>query len=555
MSQIDPDILLTFIEEVSDVTEKLQELLRSSEDQTLADDEVKELSRLLHNIKGTSASVGFTHFPKMVHHLEDFIAPFKEKSATAQLSRAYFVNLIGKITDACETLRSGLSEEVVASELQSTFDETFNANGILRDNQNITPNLKDQKSNGEIELGKSPQENKVGSKFLRVPEQVIENMYSLIEELVQVRGSMAFTHRLLPPQEVRNLSELDERLSIITRKLTNSIITSRLVSFKKVAERLERIADQYSRSSTKKIKVDFENSDAFFDKTIIDSIPDLLIHILKNSLDHGLESIEERLESKKAAEGRVLIRCERNIDSYLIHISDDGRGIDPDKVGKIAIKKNLRTQDDIRKMSIKDIQRLIFEPGFSTAEKITETSGRGVGMDAVVEGVSRLGGIVDFESEPGKGTHFKIVFPVSLKIGDFLIAKVDNLFCAFSTRNVNRVLKRGSTDHQFNSNKNIALQLNESFVPAISLPLLLCKKPELEKEIVICTIDNEEVAVLVEEIIGKESSVIKSIDQDLAKTSPYTGSAILSNGKVALHIDPSKLKKYIQGNVENGKAS
>lgn len=527
-----------FLEEASDILDKLRSLLSESNAEFLSDDEVKEFSRLLHNLKGSSASVGLNHYSKLIHHIEDLIAPFKEVSARTRLKKDYTLLITDRMEDCGRNLLSGVAEEALIQEslnwLGSTFTTTATGEPQIA--------LESPAETHELKDAKKPIAKEDAS--LRIPESVLDNIFQLVEELAQIKNSYQYQHRV-PTPPMDSLQDTDDRFEIILRKLNRNVLASRLVSFEKVAQRMQRIVDQYLKSSEKKITLELTQVTTEMDKAVVDGIPELLIHLIKNALDHGIEPPKDRAANGKPEEAKIELICSKDADSYRITVRDDGRGIDPARVGRVALEKGVITTDQLSAMEESEIQELIFKPGFSTAEKITDVSGRGVGMDAVLAGIHRLGGRLELQSEVGNGTRISLIFPSSLRFIDVFVVTCGEHLVLLPLKEVLCVQPLTAEQLAIHQAGESFLDLEDGIVEVVDLREWLGFPRSVPAEVlVLLRYGDRRIGVMTDRVQTRTSCVIKPLHKSFESHPWYQGGVILGNGEVSMVLDLHALIRH-----------
>jgi two-component system, chemotaxis family, sensor kinase CheA len=296
-----------------------------------------------------------------------------------------------------------------------------------------------------------------------------------------------------------------------------------------------------ARQQNKQIDLIIEGEETELDKTVLEQMYDPLVHLLRNAVDHGVESPEIREKLGKPPAGRIWLLSRHEKGGVLIEVADDGGGIDPEKIREVAVGKGLLTQEEARLMSDDLAIRFMFTPGFSTSVKVSEVSGRGVGMDVVRENVQRLRGVLDVETAVGKGTVIRIQLPLTLAILDVLLVKVAGLTYALQLNMVSETMLIDASEIS-------AIEKNEViFVRGKALPLkklgslLKCASPSADIKgpvpVVIVRLAEKRVALAVDELLGKQEVVMKSIGDYLGRVEGIEGASVLADGSVTLIVD------------------
>ena len=335
-----------------------------------------------------------------------------------------------------------------------------------------------------------------------------------------------------------------DNIDRLTSELQDLVMRIRMVPIEHIFNRFPRLVRDISRKAGKKVNFIIEGKEIEVDRTVLEEIGEPILHLLRNAVDHGIEPPEQRKKMGKSPEGTVRLVAERKRDHILIIVEDDGAGIDPEKVKKKAIEKGLINEKEANAMTAQQLIDLIFLPGFSTAEKITETSGRGVGMDVVKTKIESLGGSVNIETAVGKGTKVTLTLPLTLAIVKAMLIEAADQTYAIPLSLINEVIAIRKIEVKKIGNLQ-AIKLRDKVLPIFHLRKLL-GYPEYKKEKYDALIINKGSAyfgLIVDSILGMQEIVIKTLDESLKKIRGIAGVTILGNGKVVLILDPIALIK------------
>jgi len=384
---------------------------------------------------------------------------------------------------------------------------------------------------------------------IRIDVSRVENLMNLSGELVLGRNRLEqITANLLSGDLSKdNLKELEEttsQIDFITSEIQASVMRMRMIPIGKLFQKAPRIVRDLAKQFNKKIQLIMEGEETEIDKGIIDELSDPLVHMLRNACDHGIESPEERIKFGKPEVGTVYLGAEQEGNNIVIKISDDGRGIDPEKVKAKAIEKGLITIEEAQQMSDREAYQLIFLPGFSTAQIISNVSGRGVGMDVVRTNILKLKGMIDIESEKGIGTTFIIKLPLTLAIIQGLLVKVHSEIYAIPLASVLEVVDCDVS--KVNTiNKREVIRIRSDILPLVRLSKVLSVNGANEtldnKYVVVVGIGEFRVGLVVDELLGQQEIVIKSLGDFLGHIKGIAGVTILGDGSVVIIIDVGEL--------------
>jgi two-component system chemotaxis sensor kinase CheA len=382
-------------------------------------------------------------------------------------------------------------------------------------------------------------ENAGTMNFINVKLERLDDMMKLVSELVTIKAELHYRATVLKDVE---LSSTVERLEKVTTRFRDNAFSMRLVPLQVLSLKFQRMVRDLGDKLGKDINLLTEGLDTEIDKTIISEIEAPIMHIIRNAIDHGLETTEERRKLGKTEKGLLKIVAFYSGANVFIQIQDDGRGLNLKRIREKAISRGLI--ESSAALSDKEIINLIFEPGFSTHDSATEYSGRGVGMDVVKQKLKELRGSIEITTEEGLGTAFTLRLPLSLSILDVLHVKVKDInyllphseveLCLSERLNQDTIQKRG-----FN------LKYKGKLIPHLNLNTIfnLKSKPEGEPCIIVLNKNDQHVAVEVDEIVGEEQLVIKPVDEALKSLEYLSGVAVLGNGELAFLIDSLKLKE------------
>ncbi|WP_419958213.1 chemotaxis protein CheW [Psychrobacillus psychrotolerans] len=379
------------------------------------------------------------------------------------------------------------------------------------------------------------------SKTIRVNIERLDVLMNLFEELVIDRG------RLQSISEELHNSELDEtveRMSRITGDLQNIILNMRMVPVETVFNRFPKMVRQLARDLNKKINLEVIGAETELDRTVIDEIGDPLVHLIRNSLDHGVESPEIRLAKGKPEEGTVVLRAYHSGNHVFIEIEDDGAGINREKVLKKAIAKGIVSNEVAQTLSDKQVAELILSSGFSTADVISDVSGRGVGLDVVKTTIESLGGFIDISSTEGKGSLFSIQLPLTLSIISVMLVELGEEIYAIPLSSIIETAIIRSSDI-LNAHNQKVIDFRGKVVPLVFLENVFDVPRESTDDefhsVVLVRKGDKMAGLVVDSFIGQQEIVLKSLGAYLSSVFAISGATILGNGKVALIVDCNAL--------------
>lgn len=380
-----------------------------------------------------------------------------------------------------------------------------------------------------------------GNKTIRVNIERLDILMNLFEELVIDRGRLQSISENLQDSE---LEETVERMARITGDLQNIILTMRMVPVDTVFNRFPKMVRQLARDLNKKVNLQVIGADTELDRTVIDEIGDPLVHLIRNSLDHGIESPEIRKAKGKSEEGTVVLRAYHSGNHVFIEIEDDGAGISRERVLKKAIAKNIVTPEAATLMSDKQVAELILSSGFSTAEVISDVSGRGVGLDVVKTTIESLGGSIEISSAEGQGSLFSIQLPLTLSIISVMLVELGEEIFAIPLSSIIETAIIRSSDI-LNAHNQKVIDFRGKVVPLVFLEEVFEVPHERTEEefhsVVLVRKADKMAGLVVDSFIGQQEIVLKTLGTYLSSVFAISGATILGNGKVALIVDCNAL--------------
>lgn len=532
--------------------------------------------RAVHTIKGTCGFIGLPRLEKVAHGAENMLSMFREGELKPTPERVTLVlaaidrikiivkglettekepegddsALIAQLDAACagEELPVAELEEPAAKAEEQAAAEDENANDTDEDEEILIGDGRGLKgSDGLV----AP----VAARSLRVNLTVLENLMTVVSELVLTRNQLAQLARAHPDSEfVMPL----QRLGQIVSEVQETVMQTRMQPVGNAWSPLPRLVRDASVELGKKVALEMRGQDTELDREILEMIRDPLTHMVRNSVDHGMETPEERVAAGKPEEGRILLNAFHEGGHIIIEISDDGRGLSPDKIGKKAVENGLVSENDLAKLDDYRICQFIFMPGFSTAEAVTAYSGRGVGMDVVRANIEKIGGTVDLKSVEGKGSTFSIKIPLTLAIIPGLIVGAAGQRFAVPQIGVQELVRTGgSGSYKVEEIRGAKfMRLREKLLPLVALRDLLQleekekKEPQGERDrpgrfVLVLRIGADSFGLIVDQVFDTEEIVVKPVSSTLRHIDFYAGNTILGDGSIIMILDPNGIARSI----------
>jgi two-component system, chemotaxis family, sensor kinase CheA len=412
-------------------------------------------------------------------------------------------------------------------------DYTRVLNRVSQANDQLISELEEYYSMHKISYDKPLIENIVKRFYNELKSEVSRSELSISEEM---------TLLLIAANELKNSTLKNvENLELLTTRLQSGVMNFRMIPLNSLFERFPSTVRDVARQIGKKVRLDISGGDTELDRAIINQLSDPLLHILRNSVDHGIELPDERKEKNKNETGVISLRSYYQGSNAIIEIKDDGKGINKDAVLQKAIERNIVSFEDSLNLSDKQIFEFIFAPGFSTASSVTELSGRGVGMDVVMSAIKELQGSVDINSIPNQGTVISLKIPLTLAIVRVLLFELSGRLLALPMANILEILRISKSDIQFISNRFI-YELNGEIIHLVYLSKVLeiNSSSTLPDEIPLLILEegNRKIGLIVETLHGRQEIVIKNLGNLLKKVPLVMGCAILSDRKLVLVLNP-----------------
>jgi two-component system chemotaxis sensor kinase CheA len=435
----------------------------------------------------------------------------------------------------------------VASKVKVELFDGPGSRATLAQNDRISPPepvvTLDQESNHNETAGAAAGSAHLEN-ILRVDADRIDNVLNLVGELIIAKSMLQQTLNELiagdPRHPVRG--KFVDAMAFQARVLNDlqrSVMKIRMVPVDQLFRRFPRLARDVSRQCGKNVELAISGEHTDLDKGILDTIAEPLTHLVRNAIGHGIETAQERLAAGKPQHGTVRLNAYHQANQVVVEISDDGRGIDVERVRATAIEKKFVTSEELARLNETEVLQLIFRPGFSTAQEITEISGRGVGMDVVQSVIQRLKGSVDVDSRPGSGTTFRLRLPLTLAIIKAILFRVANRLYAIPLNAVAEIARTTESEvHKVDHHE--ILTLREEVLPLVRLgrrPLSASGSQKDKLFVLVITVAERKFGLIVDSLDGEEELVIKALDDQAISTNLVSGASIMGDGRVVLVLN------------------
>jgi len=534
-------LLSTFLEEASELLSVIESTCLRLEQDASDREALSEMFRATHSIKGAAATLGFTEIARLTHEQESLLDLLRDgaRELDAELS-----NLLLSSIDFLRIL-IGHARNGTAAEPEHVEDAIEALQGAAAYSPQPTdPN--------EFELGareEAPRERLVASgSTLRVSTERLDQLVNLVGELMISEEAILQALELPPVESQARVREAMARMTQNTRELQALVMAVRMVPLGRVFARFPRMVRDLSLG--RRLSLELAGEATEIDKELIEKIVDPLTHLVRNAADHGIESVEERRAAGKAETGTIRIAASHQGGSVVIEVSDDGRGLDLERIRARALANGLIAPDE--EVSRERLQSLVFEPGFSTSEFVTDVSGRGVGLDVVRSNIESLGGAVSLDSTPGVGTRFRVRLPLTLAIMDGLLLRIGGQKYVLPLANVVESFRPRSEQMRLLPSGLELVRVRKRAIPLVRLCRVLNVPPEThdatQSVCVLLETESSQLGLLVDELLGQAQIVVKSLETHYRHADGLIGATILGDGQVVLILDAEGIARLAFGN-------
>ncbi|HEY6551957.1 MAG TPA: chemotaxis protein CheA [Vicinamibacteria bacterium] len=561
--QVSAELLNIYLEDARVHLEALDHGLLALERDGLDLEVVSAILGPLHTLKGNSGMMGFIGVKDYVHRLEDVLGRVRDRGLVLEAS------LFDLLFAGASALRDSVEHAAAAgSEGQDLLAERQALEQLMSRTPGADPLPVLQEAKARERPAPAPDaaarldspatpllarkagaeaHASVRSSMVRVDFSQLDHLLNLVGELIVYRTKLQQLAKDLAPVLVphaagREMIEAVHQVSGVSSQLQETIMDVRMLPIRNVFERFPRLVRDLARQQGKQVELILEGEDTRVDKAIIDELGEPLVHMIRNSVDHGIESPEVRLARGKSATGTLLLSAAQESNQVVLNIVDDGGGIDVDEVRRRAVEKGLVRADEV--LSDKEAVQLIFSEGFSTARTVTDLSGRGVGLDVVLKSIEKLNGLVEAESLPGAGTKFTIQLPLTLAIIAALMVEVGGETYAVPLGSVVESIRFRPLDI-VRINGHDTLRLRDRIVPLLHLARAFGIGPANTQEgafVVVLGRGEKRLGLVVERLLGQQEIVIKALDPVVSGAAfAVAGATILGNGRVVLILDVAAL--------------
>ena len=559
------EIIGEFITESAELVDAaIRDIVRLEEEPS--SQTVNSVFRTVHTIKGTAGFLGFTVLSGLAHRTEDVLSKVRKGEVTLVPD---VISLILKSLDVMKLLVEDISAqgkeardvERLLAELGTIGEKKGQVGNTVAGADSGQGIAQDADGREAIEktalqeLGAGVDEPLLGTmpareQTVRVDVRKLDELMNLVGELVLGKNRLMLLNALFREDEttrpvLESLTEGTNHIETITNELQAAVMRARLVPISRLFNKVPRVVRDLCPISGKEVQLIIEGGETELDKSLIETLHDPLIHIMRNSIDHGIEPPEERIRKGKAARGVVAVKARNEGNRVVIEILDDGKGMDVKAIKRKIIEKGLLQPGEVEKLKAEEAINYIFVPGFSTAKELTSVSGRGVGMDVVKTNIERMHGQVCVESKEGEFTKLTITLPLTLAIIKALLVSVANELYAIPLDVVLEVIKPKEALIKTVQGHEV-LVLRELTIPLVRLADVVSCPSEAgeERSVILCKTHGRPVGIRVGSVVGQEEVVIKSLGEFLKGVPWITGATIRGDGRVVLILDLAQIVEY-----------
>lgn len=536
------EIVESFIVETKELLDKLDNDLVELEKRQNDVELLNAIFRYVHTIKGTSSFIGFEQMSELTHKFEDVLNKL----------RKFELKLNPEIMDVI--LEAQDLMKVLLSKLETNDLSPIDISGVVSKLERISRGeflIEEDVEKASVDNVSQKLQSKVIDKTVRIDVERLDELMNLVGELVLGRNRLTqivsgIVERFEGESLARELMDTIAQVDYLTSELQAVVMRARMMPIAKVFSKFPRIVRDLSRDLNKEVELLIYGEETEVDKSVIESIHDPLVHLIRNAIDHGIETPQERKAVGKPEKGKVILRAEHEGNFIVITVEDDGRGIDPERVRRKAVEKKIITEQEASSISDRDALNLIFLPGFSTASKVTNVSGRGVGLDVVKANITKLNGMIDVQSTLGQGTKFMLKLPLTLAIIQGLLVDVCGEIFIIPLSSVIEVVRIPRSQVHSIKGREI-IRLRDSVLPLVRLANIfnLSSNGDFKENlyVVVVGLAEKKLGIVVDGLVGQKEVVIKSLGSYLNNVRGIAGATILGDGTVRMIVDVAQIFK------------
>ncbi len=564
------EILQDFIVETTEILEGLDEKFIELEKSQYNTELINDIFRAVHTIKGAAGFLGLNQMVDLSHAAENVLKKLRD-------------SVIGPSPEVIDVILESVDKlKILLEKVKNNDQSPEDIEPILKRLKDIDegkippsdqpPSLQKttteeaqktsedaQSSNQKSDVKKEPTERVNVERTLRVDIERLDTVFNLVGELVLGKNRLSKIASQLADKypedpDIASLNEASEFLQLLSSELQTAVMKTRMQPVKKVFNRFPRMVRDLARSHGKEIELIIKGEETEVDKSVIENIADPLVHLIRNAIDHGIEPPEERKKLGKPEKGRIVLSAFQEGNNIVIVVVDDGRGLNLEKIKEKAIEKAIISKEEAEGLNDREIAELIFQPGFSTADRVTDVSGRGVGMDVVKTNLAKINGSIDVLTQQGKGVKFTIKLPLTLAIIQTLMIEVSNMVFAVPITSVLEAVRIDSSEISRIDEQEV-IKLRGEILPIVRLKELIGSGGNGSKNQYVVVVQSYErkFGLVVDGLLGQDEVVIKSVEGNIVnlnESNIFAGATITGEGKVVLIVDIPALMEYINKDEE-----
>jgi two-component system chemotaxis sensor kinase CheA len=534
------ELVADFISETSESLLQLDNELVELENNPENYDLLSKIFRVMHTIKGTCGFLGLNKLATVAHATESILDKMRSKTLPINSQN---ISLILEAIDIIKIIVEYIGKN--GSESNDDYSNIINNINLSISGEVVEVTKPDVPSEVANNEEKHKEENV--NQTVRVKVEVLDHLMQMISELVLSRNQLLRLERVIRNNE---FSSVLQNLNSLTAILQDTIMDTRMQPIGNAWAKVPRIIRDLSKELNKKIKLVMIGQETELDKQLIEAIKDPLVHMVRNSADHGLEKEEDRIKAGKPPEGTITLKASYSNGCVIMEISDDGFGLNIAKIKSKILEKSLASESELASLSDEQIMQYIFKAGFSTAEKVTGLSGRGVGMDVVRNNIDNIRGSIEIKSSMGKGSRFIITIPLTLAIMPILVVGIGESRFGLAQTNILEMIGVNS-QYRYKieeMDRQLILHLRDSFLPLIDLRKILgLEEANLNQDynVVVCESNGISFGLIVDNIFDAEEIVLKPLSVAVKKIPIYSGITLLGNGEIIMILSVNELVKEV----------
>ncbi|MFY0408596.1 chemotaxis protein CheW [Solicola sp. PLA-1-18] len=590
MDDVD-EIVAEFLVESYENLDQLDRDLVSLEQDPGSRELLSSIFRTIHTIKGTSGFLAFGRLESVTHvgehllsELRDAKRDMTQSTASALLAMVDTVRLllaaiestgdegdvdVAATVQALEAIRDGDGAPETGTgtmpppHVDPPAPSSTDVDPLV---QSDTPTTSVTEPLDVIEVPASPvptaaapveARTSVADSTVRVDVDLLDSLMDLVGELVIARNQIVRWAGDAPDSDVQRSAQ---RLNLVASELQEGVMRTRMQSVDQLWQKLPRVVRDLGVQCGREVTLTMSGNETELDRTVLEAIKDPLTHLVRNAVDHGIEPPDVRVAAGKPAQGTLALRALQEGGHVVLEISDDGAGINPARVGQIAVERGVVTAEELARLNVHETQELIFRPGFSTASSVTMVSGRGVGMDVVRTNIERIGGTVDLLSQPGHGTTVRVKIPLTLAIIPALLVENGSLTYAIPQANLVELVRLDTERQQLEQVAGAPVyRLRGQLLPVIDLAEQMGGTSTLgataELNLVVLHNDGFQFGLVVEQVLDTQEIVVKPLSTLLAHLDCYAGASVMGDGSLALILDVRGLAHRVSGPTTSSRAA